>query len=328
MELIKEKMGQQINVKTGRTRAESTLTLYIKSLKSLHLRIFNEQMIDVYWLIDTEKVLEAVKDMNKSTMNNYLSACIGGLETLGNQQDNNLEAYRTKITENNIIISKDAVEQKKSIVQSDNWCKLSELQGVANSYRKELVRRKTFHKTADTILPQEREILKKWLCASLYTIDPKSNPPLRGDYASMKIINIKDFNKLTDEEMKLNYLVVKSSHKKFFSLGKYKTFKIYGIKHIELGRKLNGVMNKFLKLHDKEYLFYNCSGKTVLQANAFGKFVGRVFEPCGKDITINLLRHIVLTEFDTGPSLKDKAHKAHLMCHSTAEASLYVKKEE
>ena len=47
MELIKERMSQQINVRTGRVRAITTVELYIKLLKSLHLRIFNEQMTDI-----------------------------------------------------------------------------------------------------------------------------------------------------------------------------------------------------------------------------------------------------------------------------------------
>tara|TARA_R110000787_G_scaffold57251_3_gene130924 strand:+ start:1574 stop:2557 length:984 start_codon:yes stop_codon:yes gene_type:complete len=327
MELIKEKMSQQINVRTGRVRAVTTVDLYIKLLKSLHLRIFNEQMTDVYWLVDTEKVLGGLKEMNKSTMNNYLSAIIGGIETLGNQQDAQIETYRKKIAENNSILASSAEEQKKTITEGDNWCKLKELQAVASSYKRDLVRRKTFHKTADTISGQERELLKKWLVTSLYTTDPVNNPPLRGDYANMKIISVGDFNKLEANAKNTNYLVIKSAHKKFFSLGKYKTVGTYGIKHIEVGKKLNGVLNKFLKLHNQEYLFYNCSGKTVLQAGAFGKFVSRAFEPCGKNITINLIRHIVLTEWDTGPSIKERKEKANLMAHSPAVASLYVKKD-
>lgn len=325
MELIKERMSQQINVRTGRVRAITTVELYIKLLKSLHLRIFNEQMTDIYWLVDTVKVLEGLKEMNKSTMNNYLSAIIGGIETLGNQQDAQIDIYRKKIAENNSIIVAGAQEQKKSLTESENWCSLKELQAVTKSYKNDLMRRKTFNKTAETISSQERELLKKWLVTSLYTTDPVNNPPLRGDYACMKIINVADFNKLADRNA--NYLVIKSGHKKFFSLGKYKTVGTYGIKHIEVGKKLNAVLNKFLKLHNKEYLFYNCSGKTVLQAGAFGKFVSRAFEPCGKDISINLLRHIVLTEWDTGPSIKERQEKAHLMAHSPAVASLYVKKD-
>ena len=319
-------MEKQINVRTGRSRAQSTIRAYISQLRKLHLTLFDKPMEDAYWLADTELMFKSIADKKLSTATNILSAAIAGLETIGNQMDGVIEIYRKRISENGGQLFNKSIEQKKSIRENDNWCKLSELQAVANSYKRELNRRKTFTKTPETLQPAERELLKAWLVASLYTIDPVNNPPLRADYAMMQIITKKEYDELLKTDaLTGNYLVVKSGHKKFFCLGAYKTLNTYGIKNIPLGSKLNGVLNKFLKLHDKPYLIYNCTQRKPLDTNSFGKLVTRVFEPTGKNVNINLLRHIVISEFDDGPPLKDKIELADKMCHGVGVQATYVK---
>ena len=88
---------------------------------------------------------------------------------------------------------------------------------------------------------------------------------------------------------------------------------------------LNKVLNAFLKLHTKEYLLYTCTGKNVLTKNALGHLLKRVFEPTGKKISINMMRHIVISEFDTGPKITEKMAMAEKMCHSTGTQAEYKK---
>jgi len=326
MEEIKEKMMLHRNPRTNHLRSESTVISYINSLKALHLRMFNDLIKDLDWLNEVDLILSFIKEEFKtSTQNNYLNAIIAGLETMGNQEHNNIAPFRKLMMENNEETFNKSMEQSKSVTQTENWLSLKELQQVSKRYNKELLFRKTFKKTAEEVTPAERELLKNWLISSLYTADPVNNPPLRADYAGMKIISADDYARLDEEGLKKNYLVIKNKTKKVFSLGKYKTASIYGIKHIPVAAKLNTVLNKFLKLHTKDHLFYNCSGKTVLTSNAFAKLVPRVFESTGKHITINLLRHVVISEFDTSPPLAMKAALADKMCHGVGTQAHYTK---
>ncbi len=59
------------------------------------------------------------------------------------------------------------------------------------------------------------------------------------------------YTDLTDEEKaEMNYLVIQSRNKKFFSLGEYKTSGTYGVKKIDLSSKLNSVINIYQKYNN------------------------------------------------------------------------------
>ena len=158
----------------------------------------------------------------------------------------------------------------------------------------------------------------------MYIIDNK-NPPLRNDYTPMEIVSLSQYNSLSDKELEdNNYLVIQSRNKKYFSFGEYKTSKTYGIKKIDIGSKLNSVLNIYLKYHDSKYLLLNNRGEPM-SANGLTKYIQKVFEPTGKKISANLLRHIYISEFITGPTLKEKEELGEKMGHNVATQELYKK---
>tara|TARA_R110000823_G_scaffold296115_4_gene416164 strand:- start:276 stop:1265 length:990 start_codon:yes stop_codon:yes gene_type:complete len=327
MNSLKTKMLEKPNQKHGRTRGESTITTYMNLIRLTFERLNPELKIEnIEFLLDSHKVHLYLDQFPSGTQNNYLSAFVAVLEVCDLQLDSALiDGYRERLIENIKDIKKIRLEQKKSIVEEENWTSLEALQKVATDYKKQLTKLKVWKKNEENLTREERELLKYWLIAELYTADPINNPPLRADYCNMKIVKYDDFINFTGEELQSNYLVIKSSHKKFISLGNYKTANIYGVKNIPIGKVLNKVLNAFLKLHTKEYLLYTCSQKRVLSANAMGHLLKRVFMPTGKKISINMLRHIVISEFDTGPPIKEKEALAEKMCHSTNMQQLYVK---
>ena len=327
MNSLKTKMLEKPNQKHGRTRGESTITTYMNLIRLTFERLNPELKIEnIEFLLDSHKVHLYLDQFPSGTQNNYLSAFVAVLEVCDLQLDSALiEGYRERLIENIKDIKKIRLEQKKSIVEESNWTSLEALQKVATDYKKELTKLKVWKKKEEELTRDERELLKYWLIAELYTCDPINNPPLRADYCNMRIVKYDDFINFTGDDLKHNYLVIKSSHKKFISLGTYKTANIYGVKKIVIGKVLNKVLNAFLKLHTKEYLLYTCSQKRVLSANAMGHALKRVFMPTGKKISINMLRHIVISNWDSSPPLKEKEKLAGLMLHSTGTQALYTK---
>ena len=59
--------------------------------------------------------------------------------------------------------------------------------------------------------------------------------------------------------------------------------------------------------------------------NQLTKYVLKVFQPSGKQIGINIIRHIVISELFP-PKLKEKEEIAEKMAHSPAQQELYSKK--
>ena len=327
MNSLEKKMLEKPNKLHGRTRGQSTITTYMNLIRLTFERLNPELKIEnVEFLLDAHKVHLYLDQYPVGTQNNYLSAFIAVLEVSELEGvPPVIDDYRERLVANIQDIKKIRLEQKKSIVEEENWTSLEALQKVATDYKKQLTKLKIWKKNEADLTREERELLKFWLIAELYTCDPVNNPPLRADYCNMKIVKYDDFINFTVEELQSNYLVLKSSHKKFISLGNYKTANIYGVKKIIIGKVLNKIMNAFLKLHTKEYLLYTCTQKRVLSANAFGHLLKRVFEPTGKKISINMMRHIVISNWDSSPPLKEKMAMAELMCHSTGTQSLYVK---
>tara|TARA_R110001606_G_scaffold29847_3_gene92967 strand:- start:988 stop:1992 length:1005 start_codon:yes stop_codon:yes gene_type:complete len=320
--------------KTGEPRSDNTIKLYVSLLNSLYNKLGNSSPLkDLNFLLKTEKITEVLKSLAIGSQKNYYSACIAGLEVHTNIYNKKEADEAMKYYKDMISLIFDILSKKPSLVKTEkqdkNWTTVKELQKVMVAYKKELSRRGTFKKNKDDLTQIEHDLLKKWLITCLYVVDPKNNPPLRSDYSPMKIITKKLYDGLDAEALRENYLVIVSRNSKFFSLGNYKTSNKYGVKQIKVFPKLNTALNLYLGIYKGKYLFLNKSNKIPLTPNAFGKMVTRAFESTGKNISINLIRHIVITEFNppTGPSAEEKDVLASKMCHSTGMQNDYIKKD-
>ncbi len=320
MEAIKEQILK------GRNLRDSTLKTYLFNLNKLHKKMFNgEEIKDLDFLLKTDKVIDALADLKLTTQKTYIASIVVALDAMKEKKyEKALEKYREIMIDNIKKYDNEIKEQKKSETQDANWTSMKSLKKVVNDYQKQLKEKKIFSKSSDELSRKDKDLLQKWLVGSLYVIDNK-NPPLRLDYTPLQIISLKDYNALPDSDLESNnYLVNVSRNKKFFSFGEYKTKKTYGIKKIDLGSKLNSVMNLYLRNHDNEYLLLN-NRDQPLSPNGLSKYITKVFEPTNKKITANLLRHIYISEFMTGPSLKEKEELGDKMGHSTNQQELYKK---
>ena len=318
-------MNQEITDKINKKRnvKSTTLNAYLLNLNKLlklgDLTPSTENLDKL--LADSENVMDLLNGKKASTLRNYLASIVVYLSL----DEKNLElvkTYRTLMDTYQKQNNESYAGNKKSEKQKENWTTISELQKVLGNYKKQLDRDGSLKK--DELSKKEFDLLQKWLVGSLYIAD-ESNPPLRNDYI-MDIMSSKDYDRLDIEtKQKNNYLVVKNKSNKMFSLGEYKTSQKYGVKEIRVGKKLNTVLNVWLKYNKSKHLILNANGDQITP-NSLTKLLIKIFEPSGKKISSSMLRSIYISE-KFPPQTDEKTELADLMLHSKEIASeVYAKK--
>ena len=201
-------------------------------------------------------------------------------------------------------------EQTKSKRESENWATVKELQKYNKKQR------------TVALHTQSKKDLRNWLLTSLYVLDVENHPPMRVDY------NMEIKHGLAELDPNKNYLVIVNRSKKEFVFGDYKTVKAYGVKRVPLSKKMNAMINIYLKHHpDNKYLIQDRWGENITK-DALQKSIVRAFKGTGKNIGVSMLRHILISEkVDTGDKLKDKSDVAEKMGHSVATQEIYKKFE-
>ena len=139
-----------------------------------------------------------------------------------------------------------------------------------------------------------------------------------------------DFN---DYSYKSYYLVIVSSRTKYFVLGEYKTFKKYGTKSIKLSPVINKVINRWeqikgnmidnVKIHNNYLLFNNKA--EPLSESLMSSYIADAFKSTGKHITVNLIRHIFITDVVAGLPLIERKIISEKMCHNLEMQQVYNK---
>lgn len=318
MDIIREAIDTKRNIKPNSLKA------YLISLQKTHDFIEGEgELEDLNFLKNEEEVVEKLQDLKLSTQKNYLSAIIVALDAMNDEgdYDSELEYYRGYLAELQKQHQEEQEKQQKTKSQDENWASMKELRKVMNKYKADIMERELL--TKQELNRKQFDLVQKWVVANLFLDD--ENPPTRLDYAPMKVIKEEDFQKLSDDEKDdANYLVLKSRNKKYFHFGEYKTAKKYGANVIPVGKKLNSVLNIWLRINPTDSLLLNSQGKPQT-ANGLGKYITKVFEPTGKKIGVNMLRHIFITE-KFAPELNEKQEVAKKMGHSVGTQELYAKK--
>lgn len=338
MENITELLLTTPHPTTGKMRAASTVKNYVYNLNKIAKLATGEKLCidNLTFIYDYTKIIGLIIDTFKiGSQKNYLTAITTLLNVLiTNKVDNlneaqeALENYNLKIIEIKDIINKQTLLQEKTVDQLTNWTTIKKLKLILSTYKKYLTSQNTFKKSYLNLVPKEKKILRYWLIGSLYIADPE-NPPVRSNYAPMPIISQFDYDALPPEQLKLNYLVISPKNKKSFSFGNYKNVSTYGLKNIPVHKKLNSVLNAYLKVlgtfnnpGEPQYLLYTQTN-TPMTAMGLSTNLPKVFEPSGKNITINILRHIFISENISGEFISEKEVISDAMHHSTAMQEKY-----
>lgn len=315
MDIIKE----QIN--SSRTITNKTLDSYLYMINNLHKKRFGKNLTNIEFLLDYQKTIDSMDDLKESSKKTYLSSIVVVLDSNADQRFIKvLQDYRNLMNKYIDNYNTELTKQIKTVTQKENWLTIIELRKVIPFYYKQLVFHKIFKKK--TLSKNERSLLQYWLIANLY-IGDSNQPPIRLEYGEMKIIQLADYNKLTESQQKHNFLILDKDNK-YFSLGDYKTGHTYGIKTIAITNKINKILTKYLKNHTSDYLLLNTRGNPMT-SNGLIRLIKEAFKPTEKHITVNLLRHIYISEFNKGVLFEKKALIADKMGHSISTQEMYRK---
>lgn len=316
MDYLKYKIEKSRDIKANSLKA------YLIAIKKLNDYMTDEEFKDLDFLKDEDKVIEFLEEsFALTTQKNYLASIIVALSAYGKKYDDELIGYRNRLDDLNVKYNEQISKNEKTEKQDKNWMSLKQLRHVLNQYKADLNERGSLKK--DELGKKEMDILQRWVVGNLYIND--DNPPVRLDFGNMRVIKNSDYEELSKKELKENYLVVKSRNSKFFSFGNYKTSKTYDIQKIDVGKKLNTILNIWLKYNKHGSLLIDTKGNPM-SANQLGKYIKRVFSPSGKDISVNLLRHIFISEKYPPEETKEKEETASKMLHSKSTQDTYAKK--
>ena len=317
MNSLREAIDEKRNIKAN------SLNAYLISIKKVHNAIEDGEYKNLDFLKKIDKVKEFLSKLKLSTQKNYLAAIIVALDAT-NKKDSNkkiLEEYKKILDETHNKYVEDYENGEKSETQKKNWASMKELNKVKNALFRDIQDRELLKK--DELNKKQMLLVQKWVIANLFLNE--ENPPTRLDYAPMEIISKSEFDKLEDEEQKENnYLVISSRNNKMFSFNEYKTSGKYGQNNVKVGKKLNSVINVWLKYNKTDSLLLNTKLQP-LSANGLGKEIKKVFEPLGKNISVNMLRHIFLSEKYPNQNT-EKEEDAKKMGHSVNQQAKYSKK--
>tara|TARA_R110000787_G_scaffold11942_5_gene38929 strand:+ start:94 stop:1104 length:1011 start_codon:yes stop_codon:yes gene_type:complete len=289
------------NIKKTRNIKESSLRTYMSSLKTLKKQIEPQDktgLVNINFLKDFDKVMNRISEEKKITSKkNKLTAILVALnsnisdEESNRSEDNKLiDKYGKelkKLADKYMVFLK---EQTKTPTQKENWIDYKDLIEVVNQLMKEvkhhsIAKKKELNKKEYDLL-QQLVILRTYL-----------DFPIRNDFADMKIITKKDFNKLPqNDQEQLNYLVLLPKNKKQFYINNFKNQKFMGSKKLDIQPKLNRIINIWLKYNNSGYFLTKVDRVTPMNPNNITKFLNKIFiKQTGKSISTSLIRHIIIS---------------------------------
>jgi hypothetical protein len=300
-------MNQQIAdyIKSKKpTITPSTLKTYECIIRNLYKNIFKPEgpKKDIKYELtkfntDKDKVLKYLKDIESRKRKTLLSALVSITD------DN---AYRNLMIDDIKEYNKEEAKQTKTKTQKENWVETDDLKELLNKFEHES--KYIYKKTEKTM--RDYQILQSYIILALFS--GEYIPPRRAlDYTDFKIKNI-------DTE-KDNY---KYRNKLIFNT--YKTAKTYGKQEVKVPKKLNDILNKWIKVNPTDYLLFD-NNNNQLNSVMLNQRLNKI---TGKKAGVNQMRKTYLTgKYDKSIDTKEELNKdMKLMGSSVLQENIYIKK--
>ena len=304
-------MNIQEQIKKDRpTLKDNSINAYVTVLRKLN---GDEEVCSLDFLAKKENIMEQIKDFKLTTKRNYLTGILVVLKAYKANQKL-IDFYKNQINVQNEEYNNIMAKNNKSEKQEKNWLELKELDTIFKSLEKKVkgldLKNRIEITTADLFLIQD------YVVAGLYTL----LPPVRLDFSPMAVVGAK--HKLDDN---INYLINVSRTKKYFKINQYKNIETHGVQYFQAPKKLNSVLNIWLKYNNSGTLLLN-NRKEALSSNGLGKLITKVFAPTEKNVTINLLRSIYISEKVDIDAVKKNKNIADDMMHTVnTQQKIYYK---
>ena len=299
------------NIKKNREIKDSSLKVYLANVRKLN---GGENIINLKFLRKTATILNKIADLKIPTQRNYITSILVIL-TAQPKYKATCEKYKQALRTLNDTYNEHINSHEKTEKEEKNWCNLKHLKNtVLNHYKREITERQLNNK--NTLTSKEFDLYQKYIISALYLLQPA----VRLDFANMDIVTTRD----DMEDKNKNYLLNISRNTKYFYINEYKTSAKHGQIEIKINKELNSILNNWLKINDSEYLLVNKSG-SKMTPNVLSKAITKAFLPSGKNISLNLLRKIWISESVDLEALKRRKKLAHDMQHSLAVQEGYIK---
>jgi len=284
---------------------ENSLNAYLSNIRKVFKEVFDNE-IDIKHFNKFVKVKKYLETLTPSTRKNVMTAIMVLLKAFDTKKStlNKYEKYFEKLIndyENNYDKQiKSDKENKNWITQEELQNKIKELEDKINKY------------DMSKLTKSQEDIIQQHLLLLLYT----EIPPMRNDYAQMKVYH--------EKEVKgENYIHLK---KKVIILNKYKTSKTYGEKEIDISDKIIKLIKRWVDITTNEYLLINIRDRNPMTNNGLTKYLNKIFKP--KKVSTTLLRKLYLSEkYPVVHDRKDMKKDAYIMGHSLdTQQGIYRKK--
>ena len=292
---------------------DNSLNGYLISLKKLNN---NNEIKNLNFLKNRKNILTMIEPLALTTRKNRLTAILVGLGVKDGNEE--FDKIKKQYAEDLYILTKeytDNIRGKKTEKEEKNWTTISELSKITKEYKKQ-INDLDLNNREKPLSVKQKLLLQHYILTLLYT----KLSPMRLDY---NVIIVKSEKDIDTQD---NYLINKSKNKKYFVIQDYKTSKQMGTKTIELDTEIVSAINLWLKFNKTEFLFTN-NRNSRQSSNGLGKMVTNAFKPTGKNITLNLIRKIYISENIDKQAIEKSKKLAEDMGHSVATQQLVYHKD-
>ena len=256
---------------------------------------------------DYKDIIDHLSDIPPKNRKTRLSALIVYCEG-DKEAQKAVDAFRDQMMDDGKKTDEETVEQKMNTKQREAMIPYDEVLKMYSDLEKEVM-----PLTKKEILDKRQfcKVQMYVLLSCLLLIPPRRSL----DYTEFKIRDI-------DKE-KNNFMMVEK-RKPYFVFNVYKTAKKYKTQKEEIPKKLQTIINMWMKFNPSEWLLLNTKQDNKITPTQLTNLLYSFF---GKPISTSMLRHIYLSnKYGNIPALKEMEKTASEMGHDMRTMLTYVKK--
>ncbi len=318
----------------------STIESYLMNIKKISLELFKSDTPSISYFKDFNSIKEYTLQMKSlASQKNMITAILVLTKAYGNSVSGDFpQEIITLYNEYHKQLSKQQEESyldnAKTEREENNWVSRDDILSKIHSLEDEIINWKSKGSTRKLI-----DKCQQHLVLNLYYL----LPPLRNDYAVVKVIDDPDFecnegepegeSDAKEDKIDKAFNYINLSTKKLI-LCKYKTDRHYGIKKIDIPDELMDIIvnwefvksQYYKELLTHNFLLLNTTNLTPMKHNTLTKYINKIFFP--KKVSTTLFRKIYLSEkYPVVNTYREQLLDSHIMGHSIGtQKMIYSKK--
>ena len=278
-----------------------TYSSIIKNLmKAIEVKEFDKATIKQ----NIDKILTYVKPFSPKKRKTILSAIIVSLDDGKEGNAEIVEKLKTMMLKDIKESDEQDEKQERTEKQAENWMSMDDIMKVYNSLKEEVKPLWKLDKPKKSAFMRLQDFV---MLSCLLLIPPRRSL----DWVDFRI---RDVDKEKDNYMSGNKLVFNS----------YKTKKYYGRQEVNIDKNpLKKILTDWMKINTTPFLLVDTTMKQPLNQSKLTIRLYGLFD--GKKVSVNMLRHIFITErvLPSVPKLNEMKETAREMGHSLDQQLKY-----